>query len=92
MSVSPPIAGKTSLLKETANAVTDNYPDMYLIILLIDERPEEVTDIRESIQGEHVEVIILLLMNHLNITSRLLRWFLSVRSVLLSISRMLWFY
>ena len=56
MIVSPPKAGKTTLLKEIANAVTHNYPDMHLIILLIDERPEEVTDIRESIQGEHVEV------------------------------------
>ena len=57
MIVPPPKAGKTTLLKEIANAVTHNYPDMHLIILLIDERPEEVTDIRESIQGEHVEVI-----------------------------------
>lgn len=57
MIVSPPKAGKTTLLKEIANAVTHNYPDMHLIILLIDERPEEVTDIRESIHGEHVEVI-----------------------------------
>lgn len=57
MIVSSPKAGKTTLLKEIANAVTHNYPDMHLIILLIDERPEEVTDIRESIQGEHVEVI-----------------------------------
>lgn len=57
MIVSPPKAGKTTLLKEIANAVTHNYPDMHLIILLIDERPEEVTDIREFIQGEHVEVI-----------------------------------
>lgn len=57
MIVSPPKAGKTTLLKEIANAVTHNYPDMHLIILLIDERPEEVTDIRESIQGEQVEVI-----------------------------------
>lgn len=57
MIVSPPKAGKTTLLKEIANAVTRNHPDMHLIILLIDERPEEVTDIRESIQGEHVEVI-----------------------------------
>lgn len=57
MIVSPPKAGKTTLLKEIANAVTHNYPDMHLIILLIDERPEEVTDIREFIQGEQVEVI-----------------------------------
>ena len=57
MIVSPPKAGKTTLLKEIANADTHNYPDMHLIILLIDERPEEVTDIREFIQGEQVEVI-----------------------------------
>lgn len=57
MIVSPPKAGKTTLLKELANAVTHNYPNMNLIILLIDERPEEVTDIRESIQGDHVNVI-----------------------------------
>ena len=49
--------GKTTLLKEIANAVTHNYPDMHLIILLIDERPEEVTDIKEAIEGENVEVI-----------------------------------
>lgn len=57
MIVSPPKAGKTTLLKEVARSITRNYPDMYLIILLIDERPEEVTDIKESIEGEHVEVI-----------------------------------
>lgn len=57
MIVSPPKAGKTTLLKEIASAVTRNYPDMNLIILLIDERPEEVTDIKESICGNHVEVI-----------------------------------
>ena len=57
MIVSPPKAGKTTLLKEIANAVTHNYPDMHLIILLIDERPEEVTDIKEAIQGPNVEVI-----------------------------------
>lgn len=57
MIVSPPKAGKTTLLKEVAKSITRNYPDMYLIILLIDERPEEVTDIKESVSGEHVEVI-----------------------------------
>lgn len=57
MIVSQPKAGKTTLLKQVARAVTKNYPDMYLIILLIDERPEEVTDMKESIQGEKVEVI-----------------------------------
>ena len=57
MIVSPPKAGKTTLLKHIATAVTKSYPDIRLIILLIDERPEEVTDMKESIQGKNVEVI-----------------------------------
>ncbi len=57
MIVSQPKAGKTTLLKQIARAVTKNHPDMKLIILLIDERPEEVTDIKESIEGKNVEVI-----------------------------------
>ncbi len=57
MIVSQPKSGKTTLLKEIANSITRNHPDMNLIILLIDERPEEVTDIKESIHGEKVEVI-----------------------------------
>lgn len=57
MIVSPPKAGKTTLLKEVAMAVKRNYPDMHLIILLIDERPEEVTDMRETVEGPNVEVI-----------------------------------
>lgn len=57
MIVSQPKAGKTTLLKEIAKSVTTNYPDMHLIILLIDERPEEVTDIKEAIEGNSVEVI-----------------------------------
>lgn len=57
MIVSQPKAGKTTLLKQIAKSITKNNPEMYLIILLIDERPEEVTDIKESIEGEHVEVI-----------------------------------
>ena len=57
MIVSPPKAGKTTLLKQVAQAITTNHPEMHLIILLIDERPEEVTDIRESVVGDHVEVI-----------------------------------
>ena len=52
MIVSPPKAGKTVLLKKIANAITSNYPDIHLIVLLIDERPEEVTDMRESVQGD----------------------------------------
>ena len=57
MIVSPPKAGKTTLLKEVALSVRKSNPDMHLLILLIDERPEEVTDIREAIEGENVEVI-----------------------------------
>ena len=57
MIVSQPKTGKTTLLKQVAKSVTHNDPDMHLIVLLIDERPEEVTDIKESIQGENVEVI-----------------------------------
>lgn len=57
MIVSPPKAGKTTLLKEVAKSIKKNNPAMHLIILLIDERPEEVTDIREAIEGPNVEVI-----------------------------------
>ena len=57
MIVAPPKAGKTTLLKEIAKSITKNHRDVYLIILLIDERPEEVTDIRESIEGRNVEVV-----------------------------------
>jgi len=52
--VSPPKAGKTVLLKKIANSITTNYPEVELIVLLIDERPEEVTDMRESIKGDVV--------------------------------------
>ena len=57
MIVSQPKAGKTTLLKQIAKSVTKAYPNMHLIILLIDERPEEVTDIKEAIEGNNVEVI-----------------------------------
>ena len=57
MIVSPPKAGKTTLLKEVAKSVKKSNPDIHLIILLIDERPEEVTDIREEVEGPNVEVI-----------------------------------
>ena len=57
MIVSPPKAGKTTLLKDVAKSVLKNSPDMHMIILLIDERPEEVTDIKEAIEGPNVEVI-----------------------------------
>ena len=57
MIVSPPKAGKTTLLKQVALSVRKNNPEIHLLILLIDERPEEVTDIKETIEGENVEVI-----------------------------------
>ncbi|MBM6852977.1 transcription termination factor Rho [Mediterraneibacter glycyrrhizinilyticus] len=57
MIVSPPKAGKTTLLKDVALAVQKSEPRMHLLILLIDERPEEVTDIKEAIEGPNVEVI-----------------------------------
>ena len=57
MIVSPPKAGKTTLLKDTAKSILQNNPEMHLIILLIDERPEEVTDIKETVKGDNVEVI-----------------------------------
>jgi len=52
--VAPPKAGKTTLLKAIANAITENHPECYVIVLLIDERPEEVTDMKRSIDGEVV--------------------------------------
>lgn len=57
MIVAPPKAGKTVLLKNIANAITKNNPDMHLIVLLIDERPEEVTDMQRSIIGDNVDVV-----------------------------------
>ncbi len=57
MIVSPPKVGKTTLLKQVAQAVKTNHPEMQILILLIDERPEEVTDIKESLEGDNVQVI-----------------------------------
>ena len=57
MIVSQPKAGKTTLLKQVAQSIKTNHPDVHLIVLLIDERPEEVTDIKESIEGPNAEVI-----------------------------------
>lgn len=54
MIVSPPKAGKTSLLKMVANAISNNHPEVEIIVLLIDERPEEVTDMKRSIKGDVV--------------------------------------
>nr|WP_261340723.1 transcription termination factor Rho [Planctomicrobium piriforme] len=55
--VSPPRAGKTVLLQKLAKAVIENHPEAYVIVLLIDERPEEVTDMERQVKGEHCEVI-----------------------------------
>lgn len=57
MIVAQPKAGKTTLLKEVAQSVIKNHPEIHVIVLLIDERPEEVTDIREAIESEHAEVL-----------------------------------
>ena len=50
--VSPPKAGKTILLQKVANSIVENHPDVHLIVLLIDERPEEVTDMEENVKAE----------------------------------------
>ncbi|MEM9587227.1 MAG: transcription termination factor Rho, partial [Planctomycetota bacterium] len=55
--VSPPRAGKTILMQQMARAVLANYPDAYVFVLLIDERPEEVTDMEREVTGPHCEVI-----------------------------------
>src|SRR5246500_4251449 len=55
--VSPPKAGKTILMQKLANSIIENNPEIYLIVLLIDERPEEVTDMEENVKGTNVEVI-----------------------------------
>ena len=55
--VAPPKAGKTMLLKEITQTLVGNHPEVYLIVLLVDERPEEVADMRRSIKGKHAEVI-----------------------------------
>ncbi|MGL4791602.1 MAG: transcription termination factor Rho, partial [Anaerotignaceae bacterium] len=57
MIVAPPKVGKTILLTQMANSITKNHPNVNLIMLLIDERPEEVTDIQRSIEGEKVEIV-----------------------------------
>lgn len=67
--VAQPKTGKTTLLKEVANAIAANHPDVYLIVLLIDERPEEVTDMQRTVNAE---VIASTLMNQLKDMLRLL--------------------
>ena len=55
--LSPPKAGKTTLLKEVALSIRDNNPDIHILILLIDERPEEVTDMKDTVEGDNIEVL-----------------------------------
>src|SRR5260221_6086384 len=55
--VSAPKAGKTILMQKLANSIIENHPEVYLIVLLIDERPEEVTDMEENVKGPNVEVV-----------------------------------
>ena len=71
--VSPPRAGKTIILQNIAQSITANHPECYLMVLLIDERPEEVTDMQRSVKGE---VVAQLLMNQLQDTLLLLKWLL----------------
>jgi transcription termination factor Rho len=58
MIVAQPKTGKTMLLKDIANAIAANHPEVYLIVLLIDERPEEVTDMQRSVRGEVIDAIV----------------------------------
>ena len=69
--ISPPKAGKTMILQSIANSITANHPECYLMVLLIDERPEEVTDMQRTVKGE---VISLLLMNQHRGMLRLQKW------------------
>jgi transcription termination factor Rho len=55
--VAPPRTGKTTILKQIANAITANHPDVHVLVLLIDERPEEVTDFQRSVKSEKAEVV-----------------------------------
>ncbi len=74
MIVSPPKTGKTTLLKQMAQSISKNYKDIKLIVLLIDERPEEVTDFKESSKERTLKLSILHLMNYQNITRECQRW------------------
>ena len=96
MIVSPPKTGKTTLLKQVAKAIHTNYPDMQMIILLIDERPEEVTDIKEYIEGNNVEVIYSTFdetpEHHKRVSEMVLpKWFLKEQNALLNRER-IWLY
>ena len=68
--VSPPRTGKTVLLQNIANSITKNQPECYLIVLLIDERPEEVTDMQRSVDGEVVSLQPLTNRQHVTLQSQ----------------------
>ena len=70
--VSPPRAGKTIILQNIAQSITANHPEIYLMVLLIDERPEEVTDMQRSVKG--VRSYLLRLTNQLQGTLQWLKW------------------
>ena len=72
--MSPPKAGKTTLLKAVAKSIVHSNPNMHAIILLIDERPEEVTDIKEAIRGKMWKLSTLPLMSFRSIIKEYLRW------------------
>ena len=84
--VAPPKAGKTVLLKKIANSIEKHYPDVEMIVLLVDERPEEVTDMKRSLKGG--EVIYSTLMKCLSTMSRLPRWSWRERRDLQNTARM----
>ena len=84
--VAPPKAGKTLLLKEIANSVTTNHPDAELIVLLIDERPEEVTDIERSVKAD---VVSSTFDEFQKIISKLQNLYLNEQCDLLNIKKML---
>ena len=79
---------KTTLLKQIAKSIHNNHPDMNMIILLIDERPEEVTDIKEYIEDDNVEVIYSTFDELPEHHKRVSEWFLNAQNALLNIKRM----
>ena len=74
--VAPPKAGKTVLLQDIANAISTNHPESKLIVLLIDERPEEVTDMKRQFKQK---LFLLLLMSQQTVTFKLQKWLLKKR-------------
>lgn len=86
--VSPPKAGKTTLLKDIALAVKENNKDIHILILLIDERPEEVTDIKEAVEGDNVEVLYSTFDETPDRHKKYQKWSLKEQNVLLNMVKM----